>query len=75
MTQDWKKSLEEMISLCGYAFRSLSHHTPKTEGSTKVWIAKSGAKSGGFLVSGHTALEAVEKLYLKLKEKGYETNR
>ena len=67
-------SLSELIEACGYGFRSLSLHTKHTGqvGDNHRWIAKAGAISAGgksFLVNGHTAEEAVAKLWLKLNKK------
>lgn len=54
--------LDKLIHDCGYGFRSLSLH------SDGRWIAKSGANTGKFLASSRNSpLEAVQKLYDKLK--------
>ena len=55
-------SLEELIYECGYGFRSLSLH------SDGRWIAKSGKKTGSFLVNDKvSSRKAMIKLWLKLK--------
>ena len=49
--------MKELLDKLGYKFRSLSLH------SDGRWIAKAGRKSGGYLVSGKTPEEALEKLF------------
>jgi hypothetical protein len=70
-------TLSELIEACGYGFRSLSRHTEYNLKREKmgllkegrIWLAKAGKKSGGFLKNGHTPEEAVAKLYLALNSK------
>jgi hypothetical protein len=72
-----EKSLSELIKECGYGFRSISLHTEynlKREemGLSKlgrVWVAKAGKKSGGFITNGNSPEEAVKKLLVKLNNK------
>lgn len=65
------KNLKELIEECGYGFRQLTLHTEyntKRETVGRVWMAKAGKKSGGFLVSGHSPEEAIQKLLNKLNK-------
>lgn len=63
-------NLSELIEACGDGFRSLTYHSKRTNESTyRRWIAKSGARTGKFLRSGHTPEEAVAKLWLALNKK------
>lgn len=58
------RPIEELIDLCGYGFRSISHH------SDGRWIVKSGANATGQkskLFTGKTPQEALAKLVIFLQ--------
>ncbi len=56
--------LEKIILECGMGFRSLSLHTDGR------WLAKSGRRAlpSNKLFTGHTPIEAVNKLLKEIKE-------
>ncbi len=66
-----KTNLEELIEACGFDFRSLSNHTPKTSVGTPRWIAQGGKRLFGKwrLFVAKTPTEAVEKLRIALNNK------
>ena len=63
--------LEELIEECGFDFRDLVQHSPRSKEGNIRWTAKGGLKKFGHwkLFSADTPKHAVEKLLKELNKK------
>jgi hypothetical protein len=62
-------TLKELIDECGFAFRSLSYHSPRTSEGPRYWIVKGRVNKTEpwQLFKGYTPEQAVTKLLFALK--------